>query len=917
MKINLETIKRRSVKFIFWSWHLIYVIIAIALIIPFIFVPMFESIWDDRTPIHYIVYALFITLLPFVSIALGATTFKGNYKNLIRYFYGFEMPLLFFILVKISTFRELNLNTVVLIINVVIALVAWLYFLWEENKQGKFPDSLLNKPLALAGSTLIAIVGLYCGVLFSVFLFPLGVSFFKGVFEFLSHIGSVDIEDILYGIINPLIWLTILFFFFTTTLFLALPLVMVAFYLGQFKKFIGVLVAPKAIAVFLSVILINVTLFIYGQQQPQQAIFTLLEEQMQQQDNEVALLEKADQIKVGLMNAYLAPYRYTSSTLQSRSVARNYKKILGFNDEMAEIPQVIFNFLASPLFYQGDIKGDKLKAEKYYEAFFDAQIQKSEREIIIDSMKQRWQMGVDNEAGLLDVNSHLVHSASQSIEIKEQQGVATITITEELVNKTYRNKEAVIHFSLPDDAAVTGLWLSTNKREPKMFSYVLAPKGAAQAVYKAEVKRRVDPALLEKVGPNQYRLRVFPVPPKNLSSYFQMQLEYQTLVNSEGKWALPRVLEKRNIFWDKETQRTINSAVVKLDDEEQWIPPAVAMTKISYHQPLEIQQESSLIKAIPRERITEKVMLSNKPIAVLIDGSFSMNEQKQTVQNALKKVKALSQQVDFYFCQKSCREIDGIDQVNFFGNSQLADQLAAFTQVVKPDNYAVILLLSDAGSYELEAKASTKTFEVNAPVWLVHLGKSLPYAYDDKVLDLIYRTKGGISQSITEALLRNNPVGITQALKLASNTKILSVSKDRVWITSSEQSNVSNPVLQKIVAAQQIKQLMKVMDMQKLNNLDAIHAFAKDNDIVTHYSSMLVLVNDRQKEALKKAEESIDRFEREVETGKKSTLNPDDPFAVPAFPEPEEWALLIIMVILLTVAYVRRKWQVSTREQLI
>ncbi|MCK5924766.1 MAG: PEP-CTERM sorting domain-containing protein, partial [Methylococcales bacterium] len=74
------------------------------------------------------------------------------------------------------------------------------------------------------------------------------------------------------------------------------------------------------------------------------------------------------------------------------------------------------------------------------------------------------------------------------------------------------------------------------------------------------------------------------------------------------------------------------------------------------------------------------------------------------------------------------------------------------------------------------------------------------------------------------------------------------------------------------------------------------------NSIVTHYSSMLVLVNDRQKEALKKAEAGGDRFEREVEQGKA----PINPFAIPSVPEPEEWALMIIAGILLLLAYRKR-----------
>ena len=99
------------------------------------------------------------------------------------------------------------------------------------------------------------------------------------------------------------------------------------------------------------------------------------------------------------------------------------------------------------------------------------------------------------------------------------------------------------------------------------------------------------------------------------------------------------------------------------------------------------------------------------------------------------------------------------------------------------------------------------------------------------------------------------------------------------------------------------------MDLNKLDNLDYIHAIAKAEGIGSHYSSMLVLVNQRQKQALKKAENAKDRFEREVETGKLNPLsNPlSNSLSAPSVPEPEEWVLIIIVGLMLLFAMWRRK----------
>jgi putative PEP-CTERM system integral membrane protein len=74
--------------------------------------------------------------------------------------------------------------------------------------------------------------------------------------------------------------------------------------------------------------------------------------------------------------------------------------------------------------------------------------------------------------------------------------------------------------------------------------------------------------------------------------------------------------------------------------------------------------------------------------------------------------------------------------------------------------------------------------------------------------------------------------------------------------------------------------------MTQIANLDAVHAIAKQTEIVTPYSSMLVLVNDRQRELLRQAEASSDRFEREIEDGQETLSQPNNPLNVASVPEP-------------------------------
>jgi hypothetical protein len=88
-----------------------------------------------------------------------------------------------------------------------------------------------------------------------------------------------------------------------------------------------------------------------------------------------------------------------------------------------------------------------------------------------------------------------------------------------------------------------------------------------------------------------------------------------------------------------------------------------------------------------------------------------------------------------------------------------------------------------------------------------------------------------------------------------------------------------------------------------------VHTLAKRYQLVTPYSSMIVLVNDQQKQALKKAEGGSDRFNREVED--QQLPQPSTLGDISAVPEPAEWMLMGVGALLLGVVYRRQKQQAS------
>jgi putative PEP-CTERM system integral membrane protein len=129
---------------------------------------------------------------------------------------------------------------------------------------------------------------------------------------------------------------------------------------------------------------------------------------------------------------------------------------------------------------------------------------------------------------------------------------------------------------LPESAVITGLWLGDTNKLGDRFPFVVAPRGAAQQVYNDQVRQRVDPALLEQVGPRQYRLRAFPIPVRSTPrrgespqpQEMHLWLTYKVMQQQAG-WALPQLAEKRNIFWNDDTKRTYNGQEARGESKEQ------------------------------------------------------------------------------------------------------------------------------------------------------------------------------------------------------------------------------------------------------------------------------------------------------------------------------------------------------------
>ena len=89
--------------------------------------------------------------------------------------------------------------------------------------------------------------------------------------------------------------------------------------------------------------------------------------------------------------------------------------------------------------------------------------------------------------------------------------VATTTVKQVFLNSTDRQLEATYVFPLPAGASVTEFAMVVNG---KRVTAELVEKDKARRVYEDIVRRMRDPGLLEYLGSNLFRARVFPIPPR-------------------------------------------------------------------------------------------------------------------------------------------------------------------------------------------------------------------------------------------------------------------------------------------------------------------------------------------------------------------------------------------------------------------
>jgi len=892
--------------FLFWSWNLIFIFLIAFLLTENVIIPIITSLVKGSTPIEQGLFALALFITPFIAIGFGVTKgFRSNPTRLVKLFFGLELPIFFLAFARLFITSELQAATIYLLLVAILGITAYTFQLFSKNTHRSPRQHLLE----LASLHFSLLIGIYIGILLlfiSIPLLAIGiVGFFS--FEWLKVFAEA-----------PLAILFAVFFIYTLTLFVGLPVMLSVLYTKEFwkkyKQTAPIFKNRLVLAMVISILALNAGTWFFTNRQDQAQAVALLTKPIENEQDKKYLLDQQELIRSGLMNAYLKNARYAGHTSNNRLLRELYSEAFGFSRQSPNSTiQAAFNLVAAPfLFDNSDHYYNPEQIAQYYAHFFDEPIEKAERTAIRSALTSDWRRN-GFEAGLIDADQEKVWIESQSISIKESTHSALVTLQETYYNQTYQQSEILYHFSLPAEAALTGVWLSDDKQDLKKYAYTVSPRGAAQKLYKQEIQRRIDPALLEQVGPYQYRLRIFPIPRKISESRYTfktnakpmyMQLQYVVPLTDTRKWAFPTLLEKRNAFWSDETTLTLNNTQAKrLKDS--WFPaaPVARDAKPLHSQIISLETNSGhpyLVDISKQQGLIASH--TEKQYAVLIDTSYSMHKHRDKLSSLLNHLsnhtKSSSTKIDYFLVGKTLTPFKDatVKDILFFGHTGHLSHLDAWQKYKPKNQYDALVILTDQGAYELPEKIKIRTGS-KTPIWLLHMGEQLPYAYDDKLFDLIMKSKGGIAtnfETILQQTEQTNPD--------------INISGDFQWTFRSGTADkpiTSDPLLAQLAARQYINHHYRQHKSTGLKTLDELHKMAIQHSIVTPFSSMIVLVNDQQKERLKKLSEQDNRFDRDVE--KARVLSNNDLFEASGVPEPEEWALIIIICLMLLSAYIRKR----------
>jgi putative PEP-CTERM system integral membrane protein len=953
----VRTIAHACAYALFWSWNVVFLAFMFLGFAPTLLPELINAVLTRTIPAQFLALGAILVIIPLAAAVLGLTVLRGSPGRLLTLGYGIEGPLMLIVAVRFFAVRE---ATPVMALLLVIAVLGLAAFLWQVLDLCAGERRLFWEYLRVTGLTLLLIMGLYASVWIAFYAIPIPIMvwraiidlFSQGIWQVLSDLREMGVWWIFLGVQG------LVLAGYTATLFVVMPIAVPILYVRTWWRGVRRFAARggwlRAAALTVAAMLLCAASVVLAGRQPQQRAFALLETPPASSEEAQVLLEQREAIRAGLLNAYLAPARYVSAVGEVYHVRMLFMEAFDLSEKAAEPIQRAYEVVARPVLYEPvepfepptaswrwdnrAFREEPAEAAELYEAFFDEQIVDGEREAVVRAARSTWSPA-QAQAAWQAVDDREIHLVRQEVNVTHHGDWAEVELYEVYQNQTAQRQEVVYYFSLPESAVVTGVWLGNSADRDGRFTYRVSPRGAAQAMYRSQVRYNLDPALVEQIGPRQYRLRVFPIEPQRIrwndtrtrttieeGPEMHMWLTYRVLADGDT-WPLPRLADKRNVYWDGASVRLMNGERMQVDGEA-WLPlsvPAAAPVEPVAHRFDFPGGQTVLASPVSTADLTG--LPGDVRLAVVLDRSRSMAAYEADVEDALARLAQVAgADVDLYLTASAYRG-EGSSRARlsdvasgdilYYGGQNAAEMLAQFEQLRAGDDYDAVLILTDGTGYGLGSDIDVPL--PDAPVWMVHLDGAFPLGYDDATLEAIQASGGGVAASVDEALAR-----LAVSLE-ADDVLPYDVVDGYVWqvvpTEAAEEIEVSDDfgngkdggfdafAARRLILAEVYRNRGS---LDQLETLDDLHAIAIEHSVVTPYSSMIVLITPQQEQRLDQLEREGDRFEREHEDVGETL--PET--GITAVPEPEEWLLLVVVAGML-LWYARKRWPDLLRRRAV
>ncbi|MDA0268762.1 MAG: TIGR02921 family PEP-CTERM protein, partial [Cyanobacteria bacterium] len=459
---------------IFWAWNALFLLVVYLGIVPLVGVPLLDGLMSGEVPLAFAFPLAGLLISPVLCTIFAWRRLRSHPVLLMRLFYGVEAPLMVFCTLRLFLLRELTPPSAFLLFLGVLAIAA----VALELAVGYAAHRGELAWFQMASQTVTLLIGVYAGTILLFYTVPLLCQlgygflqfewlwgFFAIIRELIGSLRSVPLDEWIPTILSVLSLLllvlaTAAFSAFSASLFLAMPYALVNMMVRSWGRIFrafgrqhgwgyGSLVTGSV------VLACTVGLMVLSPQPQAQALAQLSTPPSSLAARQ-ALLDQSGQIRQGLLNAHLFPYRYLSPVEESNTIEEWYKHLFGMDPSVAQGFQAVHNALLSPFLYQGQ-RSDLTQAAELYAEFFDEPIQRAEK----DRIQQALQSTANRdsvEASLLNINQRVIYLAQQEVTVKPQGDWGEVTLHERYENTTVDEQEIVYQFSLPESAAITGLW---------------------------------------------------------------------------------------------------------------------------------------------------------------------------------------------------------------------------------------------------------------------------------------------------------------------------------------------------------------------------------------------------------------------------------------------------------------------------